>query len=133
MATGWLKDKKRSFELAATLALAGIVVWQYGSLAPRVIIVLSFLLSLAVAFIQLPFLVGFYGRRRFRLPLVVLVAVLPFLISLGYEFAYHKDLLKLFTEEWLGEDQAATSVIMVITLPVLSFLAGSLSRKYRSK
>ena len=116
---------------AATLVLAGVIVWQYGGLAPRVIIVLSFLLSLAVAFVQLPFLAGFYGRRHFRLPLVVLIVVLPLLISLGYEFAYHKDLLKLFTEEWLGEDQAAVSVIMVIALPVLSFLTGSLSRKYR--
>ena len=133
MGEGWLKDKKRIFELAATLILAGVIVWQYGSLAPRVIIVLSFLLSLAVAFIQLPFLAGFYGRSRFKPLLVVFIVVLPFLISLGYEFAYHKDLLKLFIEEWLGEDQAAGWVIMVITLPVLSFLAGSLSRKYRSK
>jgi hypothetical protein len=133
MGQGWLRDNKRAVELAATLALAGVIVWQYGGLAPRVIIVLSFLLSLAVAFIQLPFLAGFYGLRRFKPLLVVLIAVLPFLISRGYEYAYHKDLLKLFTEEWLGGDQAAASVIMVITLPVLSFLAGSLSRKYRSK
>ena len=128
-----MKDNKRAVELAATLALAGIVVWQYGGLAPRVIIVLSFLLSVAVAFIQLPFLAGFYGFRRFSPALVVVIIVLPFLISLGNDFAYHKDLLKLFTEEWLGGDQAATSVIMVITLPVLSFLAGSLSRRYRTK
>jgi uncharacterized membrane protein len=127
----WLKDKIRIIELAGTLVLAGVIVWQYGSLAPRVIIVLSFLLSLAIAFIQLPFLAGFYGRRHFKPALVVLVVVLPFLISLGYEFAYHKNLLALFTEEWLGEDQAAASVIMVIALPVLSFLTGSLSRKYR--
>jgi Mn2+/Fe2+ NRAMP family transporter len=127
----WLKDKIRIIEFAGTLVLAGVIVWQYGSLAPRVIIVLSFLLSLAVAFIQLPFLAGFYGRRHFKPALVVLIVVLPFLISLGYEFAYHKDLLKLFTEEWLGEDQAAVSVIMVIVLPALSFLTGSLSRKYR--
>lgn len=133
MGQGWLRDNKRAVEIAATLALAGVIVWQYGGLAPRVIIVLSFLLSVAVAFIQLPFLAGFYGRRRFRPLLVVLIAVLPFLISRGYDYAYHKDLLKLFTEEWLGGDQAAASVIMVITLPVLSFLAGSLSRKYRSK
>jgi Mn2+/Fe2+ NRAMP family transporter len=131
MGKGWLKDKRRTVELAGTLVLAGVVVWQYGSLAPRVIIVLSFLLSLAVAFIQLPFLAGFYGRRRFRPSLVVLIVILPFLISLGYEFAYHKDLVKLFAEEWLGEDQAAVSVIMVIALPALSFLTGYLSRKYR--
>jgi hypothetical protein len=131
MGKGWLKDRRRILELAGTLVLAGVIVWQYGSLAPRVIIVLSFLLSLAVAFIQLPFLTGFYGRRRFKPGLVVLIIVLPFLISLGYEFAYHKDLLKLFAEEWLGEDQAAVSVIMVIALPALSFLTGHLSRKYR--
>jgi glucan phosphoethanolaminetransferase (alkaline phosphatase superfamily) len=133
MGKDWLKDKKRVVELAATLVLAGVIVWQYGSLAPRVIIVLSFLLSLAVAFVQLPFLAGFYGRRRFRPALVILIVVLPFLISLGYEFMYHKDLLKLFIEEWLGEDQAAVSVIMVLVLPALSFLTGSLSRKYRRK
>jgi hypothetical protein len=133
MYKGWLKDKRRVIELAATLVLAGVIVWQYGSLAPRVIIVLSFLLSLAVAFVQLPFLIGFYGRRSFRPALVILIVVLPFLISLGYEFMYHKDLLKLFIEEWLGEDQDAVSVIMVLVLPALSFLTGSLSRKYRSK
>lgn len=131
MGKDWMKDTRRIVEFAATLVIAGVIVWQYGSLAPRVIIVLSFLLSLAVAFIQLPFLAGFYGRRRFRPPLVVLIVVLPFLISSGYEFAYHKDLLKLFTEEWLGEGQAAISVIAVVTLPALSFLAGILSRKYR--
>lgn len=133
MGKGWLrKDKKRVVELAATLVLAGVIVWQYGSLAPRVIIVLSFLLSVAVAFIQLPFLAGFYGSRRFRPALIILIVVLPFLISLGYEFAYHKNLLALFTEEWLGEDRAAASVIAIIALPALSFLAGSLSRKYRN-
>jgi hypothetical protein len=131
MGKGWLKDKRRILELAGTLTLAGVIFWQYGSLAPRVIIVLSFLLSLAVAFIQLPFLMGFYGHRRFKPSLVVLIAVLPFLISLGYEFAYRKDLLKLFAEEWLGGDQAAVAVIMVIALPALSFLTGYLSRKYR--
>jgi glucan phosphoethanolaminetransferase (alkaline phosphatase superfamily) len=133
MDKGWLKDKRRVIELTATLVLAGVIVWQYGSLAPRVIIVLSFLLSLAVAFVQLPFLIGFYGRRRFRPALVILIVVLPFLISLGYEFMYHKDLLKLFIEEWIGEDQTAVSVIMVIVLPALSFLTGSLSRKYLRK
>jgi hypothetical protein len=131
MGQGWLKDKRRVVELAATLVLAGVIVWQYGGLAPRVIIVLSFLLSLAVAFVQLPFLAGFYGRRHFRLPLVVLIVVLPLLISLGYEFAYNKDLLKLFAEEWLGEGQATVSVLVVIALPALSFAAGYVSRKYR--
>jgi len=132
MGRGWLKkDKKRIVELAATLVLAGVIVWQYGGLAPRVIIVLSFLLSIAVAFIQLPFLAGFYGSRRFRPALVIVIVVLPFLISLGYEFAYRKNLLMLFAEEWLGERQAAISVIAVIALPALSFLAGVLSRKYR--
>jgi uncharacterized membrane protein YjdF len=131
MGKGWLKDKRRAIELAGTVALIIVIVWQYGTLAPRVIIVLSFLLSLAVAFIQLPFLAGFYGRRRFKPALVVLIVALPFLISLGYEYAYHKDLLALFTEEWLGEAQAPVSVIAVIALPALSFLTGALSRKYR--
>ena len=133
MGKNWLKDNRRVIELAATLVLAGVIVWQYGSLAPRVIIVLSFLLSLAVAFVQLPFLAGFYGRRRFRPALVILIVVLPFLISLGYEFAYHKNLLALFIEEWLGEDQATVSVIIVLVLPALSYLTGSLSRKYRRR
>lgn len=133
MIQGWMRDKKRFIELAATLFLAGIIVWQYGDRAPRVIIVLSFLLSLVVAFIQLPFLAGFYGSRHFKLSLIIIIVVLPFLISLGYEFAYHNDLLAMFTEDWLGEDQAAASVIMVITLPALAFVAGHLSRKYRSK
>jgi len=131
MGRDWLKDKRKIVELAATLVLAGVIVWQYGSLAPRVIIVLSFLLSIALVLVQLPFLAGFYGRRHFRPALVVLIVVLPFLISWGYEFAYHKDLLKLFAEEWLGEGQAAVSVIAVIALPALSFLAGYMSRKYR--
>lgn len=133
---GWMqsntrKNKKKVFELAGTIVLIGVIVWRYGGLAPRVIIVLSFLLSIAVAFIQLPFLAGFYGRRRFRPALVVLIVALPFLISLGYEFAYRKNLLMLFAEEWVGEGQALVSVIAVIALPALSFLAGSLSRKYR--
>lgn len=129
--TSWLKDKRRIVELAATLVLAGVIVWQYGSLAPRVIIVLSFLLSLAIVFVQLPFMAGFYGRRHFKPALVVIILVLPFLISLGYEFVYHKDLLALFAEEWLGAGQAAVSIIALIVLPVLSFLTGYLSRKYR--
>jgi len=126
-----LKDNKRVIEIAATLILAGIIVWQYGSRAPRVIIVLSFLLSLAVVLVQLPFLMGFYGRRRIKPALGILLVVLPFLISKGYAYAYHKDLLALFVEEWVGEGQAAVSVIAFITLPALSFLAGFLSRKYR--
>lgn len=133
MRSGQRKNRKRLFELAGTIVLISVIVWQYESLAPRIIIVLSFLSSLAVALVQLPFLAGFYGRRHFRPELVVLIIVLPFLISLGYEFAYGKDLLALFAEEWLEEGQAAVSVIAVIALPALSFLAGSLSRKYRRK
>jgi len=131
MGKGWLKDKKRILELAATLLLTGAIVWQYGSLAPRVIIVLSFLLSIALVLVQLPFLAGFYGSRRFRPALVVFLAVLPFLISWGYQYVYRKDLLKLFAEEWLGEGQAAVSVIAFIALAALAFAAGRLSRKYR--
>ena len=133
MGKGWLKDKRRVIELAATLVLAGVIVWRYGSLAPRVIIVLSFLLSIALVLVQLPFLAGFYGSRRFRPVLVVLIVALPFLISLGYEFAYRKNLLMLFAEEWLGEGQAVVSVIALIALPALSFLTGTLSRRYRRK
>ena len=133
MGKSWLKDKRRVVELAATLVLAGVIVWRYGSLAPRVIIVLSFLLSIALVLVQLPFLAGFYGSRRFRPVLVVLIVALPFLISLGYEFAYRKNLLMLFAEEWLGEGQAVVSVIALIALPALSFLTGTLSRRYRRK
>ncbi len=133
MRSGLLKDKRRAFELAGTIVLISVIVWQYGSLAPRVIIVLSFLLSLALVLVQLPFLAGFYGSRRFRPTLVVLIVVLPFLISWGYQFVYQKNLLMLFAEEWLGEGQAAVSVIAVIALPALSYLAGSLSRKFRRK
>jgi hypothetical protein len=127
----WQKERRRLVELAATLVLAGVIVWQYGSRAPRIIIVLSFLLSLSVVLVQLPFLAGFYGRRHFRPVLVVLIVALPFLISGGYEYAYHKNLLALIAEEWLGEGQALVSVSAFITLPALSFLTGSLSRKYR--
>jgi len=130
---GLLKENKRVIELVGTVVLISIIVRQYGSLAPRVIIVLSFLLSIALVLVQLSFLAGFYGSRRFRPALVVLIAVLPFLVSLGYQFVYQKNLLKLFAEEWLGDGQAAVSVIAVIALPVLSFLTGSLSRKYRRK
>ncbi|MEK6744748.1 MAG: hypothetical protein AABZ15_14125 [Nitrospirota bacterium] len=131
MGTGWKKDRKRTIELAATLVLAGIIVWQYGSLAPRVIIVLSFLLSIVLVLVQLPFLAGFYGSRRFRPALVVFLAVLPFLISWGYQYVYRKDLLMLFSEEWLGAGQSVVSVMAVIALPALAFAAGYVSRKYR--
>lgn len=127
------RSKRRIYELAGTIALISVIIWRYGGLAPRVIIVLSFLLSLAVALVQLPFLAGFYGRRHFKPALIVLIVALPFLISLGYEVAYHKKLLALFAEEWLGDGQAAVSVMAFIALPALSFLAGSLSRKYLRK
>jgi len=127
------KQRKMAIELAGTLFLAGVIIWQYGSLAPRIIIVLSFLLSLALILVQLPFLAGFYGLRRFRPTLVVLIAVLPFLISLGYEIVYRKNLLKLFYEEWFGAEQAAVSVLAVIALPLMAFLSGTLSRKYWRK
>jgi len=135
---GWMnrglqKDRRWRFELAGTLILVCVVVWQYGSLAPRVIIVLSFLLSLALVLVQLPFLAGFYGVRHFRPKLVALIVALPFLISLGYEFVYRKNLLALFYEEWFGAEQAAVSVLAVFALLLLSFLSGALSRKYRRK
>ena len=131
MDKGRLKDKKKAVVLAAALVFAGIIIWQYGSLAPRAIIVLSFLLSIALVLVQLPFLAGFYGSRRFRPALIAFLAVLPFLISFGYRCVYRKDLLMLLAEDWLGADPAAVSIIAVIALPALSFAAGYLSRKYR--
>jgi mannose-6-phosphate isomerase-like protein (cupin superfamily) len=138
MVRGWWrratqKQRRGCLELAGTLFLIGVIVWQYGSLAPRVIIVLSFLLSLALILVQLPFLAGHYGIRHFRPSLVVLIVVLPFLISWGYEFVYRKNLLGLFYGEWFGTEQAAVSALAVIALPLLSFLSGKLSRKYRRK
>ncbi|MBS1125608.1 MAG: hypothetical protein H6Q98_546, partial [Nitrospirae bacterium] len=49
MIRGWWrratkKQRRRRLELAGTLFLVGVIVLQYGGLAPRVIIVLSFLL-----------------------------------------------------------------------------------------
>jgi len=127
------KDKRRTVEAGATLVLVIAIVWQYGSLAPRVIVVLSFLLSLALILVQLPFMVGFYGIHRFRPALVVLIAVLPFLISLGYEFVYQKNLLMLSYTEWFGAEQSAVSTLAAAALPLMSFLSGILSRKYRRK
>jgi hypothetical protein len=138
MIRGWWRratqtQRRRCLELAGTLFLVGVIVCQYGSLAPRVIIVLSFLLSLALILVQLPFLAGFYGIRHFRPTLVVLSVVLPFLISWGHEFMYRKNLLRFFYEEWFGTEQTAVSSLAVIALPLLSFLFGKLSRKYRRK
>jgi mannose-6-phosphate isomerase-like protein (cupin superfamily) len=126
-------QRRRCLELAGTLFVICVIVWQYGSLAPRVIIVLSFLLSLALLLVQLPFLAGFYRIHHFRSTLFVLIIVLPFLISWGYEFVYRKNLLGLFYEEWFGTEQAAVSALAIIALPLLSFLSGKLSRKYRRK
>ena len=138
MIRGWWrratqKQWRGRLELAGTLFLIGVIVWQYGSLAPRVIIVLSFLLSLALILVQLPFLAGHYGIRHFRPSLVVFIVVLPFLISRGYELVYRKNLLGLFYGEWFGTEQAAVSALAVIVLPLLSLLSGKLSRKYRRK
>lgn len=126
-----LKDRKRIIELIATLVLAGIIVWQYGGLAPRVIIVLSFFLSLVVALLQLPFLAGYYGVRRFRPALVVLLIALPFLIVLGYRAVYQKNLFLIWYGEWLGDTPSATGAAVIVTLPVLSYLFGRLGRKIR--
>jgi len=138
MIRGWWrratkKQRRRRLELAGTLFLVGVIVLQYGGLAPRVIIVLSFLLSLGLILVQLPFLAGHYGIRHFRPSRVVFIVVLPFLISRGYELVYRKNLLGLFYEEWFGTEQAAVSALAVIVLPLLSFLSGKLSRKYRRK
>jgi hypothetical protein len=131
MGTDRLKNKKRIIELVATLVLAGVIVRQYGSLAPRVIIVLSFILSLLVALVQLPFLAGYYGVRRFRPALVVLLVALPFLIALGYSAVYHKDLFLIWYGEWLGNTPPATAVAVIVALPVLSYLFGRLGRTIR--
>jgi hypothetical protein len=127
-----LKDrKKRMVELIATLVLAGVVVWQYGSFAPRVIIVLSFFLSLIVALLQLPFLAGYYGIRRFRPALVILLVALPFLIALGYSAVYQKNLFLIWYGEWLGSTPPAAAAAVIAALPVLSYLFGRLGRKLR--
>jgi len=136
MAMGWWsrasqKQRRRAIELVGTLVLAGIIVWQYGGLAPRVIIVLSFLLSLFLVLVQLPFLAGFYGMRRFRPVLVVSIMVLPFLIAWGYEAVYGKDLLLLWYDDWLGGVRPATAVLVIAALPALSFLSGRVSKKMR--
>lgn len=127
------KQRRRFLELTGTLFLAGVIVWQYGSLAPRVIIVISFLLSLGVILVQLPFMAGSYGVHHFRPTLIVLIVVLPFLISWGYEFVYRKDLLQLLCEEWFGTEEGAVTALAVFALPLLSFLSGKLSKRYRRK
>jgi mannose-6-phosphate isomerase-like protein (cupin superfamily) len=131
MGTERLKDRKRIIELIAMLVLAGIIVWQYGSLAPRVIIVLSFFLSLVVALLQLPFLAGYYGIRRFRPALIVLLSALPFLIALGFSAVYHKNLFLIWYGEWLGSTTPATAAAVTVALPVLAYLFGRLGMKIR--
>jgi len=123
-------NRRRRVEAAITLVLLGVIIVQYGSLAPRVIIVMAFLLSLALVLVQLPFLAGFYGMRRFRPPLVALLAALPFFISWGYELVYQKNLLVLAYEEWLGSELSAVTVLAVIALPLAAFLSGTVSRTY---
>jgi mannose-6-phosphate isomerase-like protein (cupin superfamily) len=123
------RDRRRIVEAGVTLALVGVIIWQYGSLAPRVIIVLSFLLSLYVALLQLPFLAGFLGVRSFRLSTVAIVAVLPALIALGYRAAFRKNLFSLWYEEWLGGVDRAEAVIASVALPALAYLFGMLGRR----
>jgi mannose-6-phosphate isomerase-like protein (cupin superfamily) len=113
------------------LALLIGIVWQYGSLAPRVIIVLSFWLSLYVALMQLPFLAGFLGVRRFKLSTIAIVAVLPALIALGYKAAFRKDLFAIWYGEWLGGAGMAEAIIASVALPVLSYLFGMLGRSLK--
>jgi mannose-6-phosphate isomerase-like protein (cupin superfamily) len=125
------KDRRRRIESGVTLALLIGIVWQYGSLAPRVIIVLSFWLSLYVALMQLPFLAGFLGARRFKPLTIAIVAVLPALIALGYKAAFRKDLFVIFYEEWLGGAGMAEAVIASVALPVLSYLFGMLGRRMK--
>ena len=131
MGADWPRDRKRIVELIATLVLAGVIVWQYGSLAPRVIIVLSFFLSLVVALLQLPFLAGYYGVRRFRPALVVLLIALPLLIALGYSAVYQKNLFLIWYCEWLDNALPATTAAVIVMLPLLSYLFGRIGRKIR--
>jgi len=131
MGADWPRDRKRIVELIATLVLAGVIVWQYGSLAPRVIIVLSFFLSLVVALLQLPFLAGYYGVHRFRPALVVLLIALPLLIALGYSAVYQKNLFLIWHCEWLGNALPATTAAVIVMLPLLSYLFGRIGRKIR--
>ena len=76
--TDMFGDRRRLVEASVSLVLLISIIVQYGSRAPRVIIVMAFLLSVALILVQLPFLAGFYGVRRFRPPLVALLAALPF-------------------------------------------------------
>lgn len=125
------KSRIRIIELAATLVLAGIVVWHYRSRAPQAIIVISFLLSLIILLLQLPFLAGYYGIRRFRPALVVPLIVLPFLIALGYNAVYGKNLFLMWYWEWLGAMPPGAAAAVVVALPSFSFLFGRLGRKLR--
>jgi hypothetical protein len=137
MVRGWWaratqKERRRVVELAGTLALAGVIVWQYGALAPRIIIVLSYWLSMVVVLIQLPFLAGFYGLRRIRPVLVVTLVALPFAIAWGYDAAYGKDLFLIWYGEWLAGLRPAAAALVIAALAGASFLAGLMSRKMRN-
>ena len=125
------KSRNRTIELAVTLVLAGIVVWHYRSRAPQAIIVLSFLLSLVILLLQLPFLAGYYGIRRFRPALVVPLIALPFLIALGYNALYQQNLFLMWYWEWLGAMPPVTAAAVLAALPFFSWLFGRLGRKLR--
>jgi len=125
------KDKRRVVEAGITLVLLSVIVWQYGTLAPRVIIVLSFWLSLSVALMQMPFLAGYLGVRHFRPLIIATVALLPALIALGYKAVFRKDLFVIFYEEWLGGAGLAEAVVASVALPALSYLFGMLGRRMK--
>ncbi len=125
------KQRRRAIELVITLVLIGAVVWQYGGLAPRVIIVLSYLLSLLIVLVQMPFLAGFYGIRRFRPVLVMVLIALPFLIARGYEAVYGKDLFLIWYGDWLGGVRPSAAALAIAALAFLSYLAGRAGRKMR--
>jgi len=136
MINGWWrtatqKQRRRAIELVIMLVLMGAVVLQYGGLAPRIIIVLSYLLSLLIVLVQMPFLAGFYGIRRFRPVLIVVLIALPFLIARGYEAVYGKDLFLLWYGDWLGGVPPATAVLVIAALVFLSYLAGRAGRRMR--
>lgn len=131
MGTGRLKDRKKIIELIAMLVLVAVIVRHYGSRAPQAIIVLFFILSLFAALVQLPFLAGYYGIRRFKPALLTLLIALPFLIALGYNAVYQKNLFLIWYWEWIGNLPPVTAAAVVAAMPLLSCLFGRLGRKIR--
>lgn len=127
------KQRRRAIELAIGLAVIGVIAAEYGALAPQVIIVLSWWLSLFVVLVQLPFLVGLFGIRRFRPAQVAALLALPFLIAFGYRSLYKRDLFRIWYGEWLGTLPLPRGMLVIAALFALSFLVGLLGRRMRHR